>query len=126
MAYANPVGRLYPVEIERFWAAVEKHKGSCWLWSGRHNRVGVGRFRIRRGGLRIDLAAHRVAYSLSYSDPGGDTHLHRLCETPRCVRPDHFVIFEPVIRTGDNYELGIVNRPNNLIGSGRVGPRRKR
>jgi hypothetical protein len=72
------------IDEAKFFTFVEKGSG-CWLWRGRVDRHGYGRF---SGGL-----AHRIAFQwLSGAIPEGLT-LDHLCRTPLCVNPDHL---EPV------------------------------
>lgn len=63
--------------IRAFWATVRKTRG-CWLFTGRTDRDGYGRFR--------NEGAHRVAWRLTKGPiPDGKWVLHS-CDTPACVR----------------------------------------
>lgn len=75
---------------ERFWSLVQKSDG-CWLWQGRKERLGYGRFHIigRTDGRR-DGRAHHIAWMLANDSPVPDGMiLLHACDTPSCVRPDH-------------------------------------
>jgi hypothetical protein len=62
--------------------------GGCGLiWSGPFNNMGYGRLEITRGGRRVRILAHRLAYKLATSeDPGALKVLHA-CDTPPCCTP---------------------------------------
>jgi hypothetical protein len=51
---------------ERFWAYVQKRRpNQCWDWLGPvSSRDNYGRLHIRLGGIQIQFAAHRVAWTL--------------------------------------------------------------
>ncbi len=75
---------------ERFWARVDVgHPLGCWLWTGRVDPQGYGRFDAipEAGGRSRPLLAHRVAYRLLTGEEPGT--LDHLCRTPPCVNPDH-------------------------------------
>lgn len=72
-------------DVARFWSKVDK-SGVCWLWTASKRRRGYGRFTVKRV---ISLAAHRVAYELTYgSIPEGLVICHK-CDNPSCVNPTH-------------------------------------
>lgn len=67
----------------RFWASTDR-SGDCWIWTGRIDRLGYGRFKI--GGTY--RTAHRVAYTIVNGDPGSLV-VHHACFNRRCVNPSH-------------------------------------
>lgn len=67
----------------RFWARVDK-TGDCWLWTGGDRGDGYGSFAHHR-------KAHRVAYELTNGSIPKGVVIRHICDTPRCVRPDHLV-----------------------------------
>lgn len=80
-----------PTAAERFWKKVNKNGptseqrpelGPCWLWRGRPNRHGYGRF--GHDG-RVDLA-HRVAYELLVGPIPAGFEPDHLCRVPSCVK----------------------------------------
>lgn len=94
--------RHRPVE-ERFWEKVDKTDG-CWLWLGalnvRSTGDGTGKFGVRPGVL---VHAHRWAYEALVGPIPEGLELDHLCNTPRCVRPDHL---EPVTRQTNQRRYG--------------------
>src|SRR5690348_9330916 len=71
-----------PSDRARFWAKVNKTP-TCWLWTGKPNTKGYGRFGIN---YRI-VAAHRFAWEITNGPiPDGLAVLHR-CDNPPCCNP---------------------------------------
>lgn len=70
---------------EAFWLKVAVgHPDECWPYI-----AGSARYPYFYFGGEYRLA-HRVAYALTYGDPG-DLEVHHTCETKRCSNPDHLV-----------------------------------
>lgn len=80
--------RAVPAEerIRQFWVNVDRGDGpeSCWLWKGRVNaRTGYGMTPVPD--RRTTSTAHRLAYVLTYGDPG--TYVSPTGRVlPRCIR----------------------------------------
>ncbi len=67
---------------EKFYANVRK-TDTCWLWTG--SGKAYGSFFIK--GNRL---AHHVSLWLESGNwPDKEKHVAHVCQTPRCVRPDH-------------------------------------
>lgn len=66
-----------------FWEQVDK-AGDCWIWTGRLDPDGYGKYRFRLKEIR----AHRWAYEEAFGPLGALFACHR-CDNPPCVRPDH-------------------------------------
>ena len=60
---------------------------TCWLWTGRIDRGGYGRYGENGGG------AHRTSYEWFVGPIPDGLHIDHLCRVRRCVNPDHL---EPV------------------------------
>lgn len=68
----------------RFWAKVEKTDG-CWLWHGKIESNGYGRFRA--GGPQVSV--HRWSYEQVHGSIPEGLHLDHLCRVRNCVNPEH-------------------------------------
>lgn len=87
--------------INDFWAQVSKTE-SCWLWTGRVNNKGYGRFFVDGK----HTGAHRVALRFSGVEvPENVNVLHR-CDTPACVNPDHLFLGNQAANMADMMEKG--------------------
>jgi HNH endonuclease len=78
---------------QRFWRKVAKTEGGCWIWLASLTGNGYGKFAACAGSRRKKwVQAHRYAYELLKGPipEGFDLH-HAVCETKRCVNPDHTV-----------------------------------
>jgi hypothetical protein len=79
-----------PRNIDHFWAKVNKGEG-CWLWSGKLNHAGYGRFTLNKK----CILAHRIAYETCIGSIPEGLVLDHLCRNRACVNPTHL---EPVTR----------------------------
>ncbi|SRR6266487_1012585 len=77
-----------PVE-QRFWTRVDRsHSSGCWLWQGKPDKKGYGRFCYNR---RI-VFAHRFSYELAYGSIPEGLYVCHTCDVPACVNPSHFFL----------------------------------
>lgn len=97
----------------RFMKFVDK-SGSCWMWTGRTDRYGYGRFKLDR---RMALA-HRVSFLFSLgSIPPGMTIDH-LCRNRACVRPDHLEVVTRKVNSLRGIGPTAVNARKTVCNSG--------
>lgn len=66
-----------------FWSRVDKLTEPCWIWQGRTDRLGYGRYGTG------NLIAHRVAYEFMVGPIPDGLTLDHLCRNRRCVNPAH-------------------------------------
>ncbi len=93
MMAAIPLSDLPLGTAERFWALVIKGEpDECWGWNGPVKKKGYGQFRI--GKHRV--AAHRVAYALTYGDPGIENDVDHTCRARDCPNPRHLESVVPI------------------------------
>ena len=72
------------VPAKDFWAYVQKTE-TCWLWTGALS-AGYGHYSMNGRSYR----AHRWSWTLANGPiPETAECVMHLCDTPRCVRPDH-------------------------------------
>lgn len=73
---------------ELLWRFFVRGDSGCWMWTGRLNEFGYGRY-----GQRL---AHRVMYELIVGPIPTGLELDHLCRVRACVNPAHL---EPVDHT---------------------------
>lgn len=99
--------------VAGFWARVDKENGPihptlgrCWVWTG-GKRNGYGTMII----ARRTVYAHRVSFVLHRGEmPLGKKVCHR-CDTPPCVRDEHFFLGTQADNIGDMRMKGRGSRP---------------
>jgi hypothetical protein len=75
-------------DTDRFWSKVAKGNCTdCWLWTACCTDDGYGHFSINYSTYK----ASRVAYALTWGDPGESQVLHK-CDIPPCCNPRHLTI----------------------------------
>ena len=85
--------RVRPL-ADRLWEKVVKKKSGCWEFQGAGSRNGgygclvVG---SRTDGTRRTEKAHRIAWTLTYGDPGDLFVLHT-CDNPPCCNLEHLFL----------------------------------
>ena len=87
-----PLNSLTPRDDQRFWKrAVIRRFDKCWPWGGMAKEEGYGRFLVKG---RF-VAAHRVAYALTWGDPGENRDVNHTCRFVDCVNPNHLEAVSP-------------------------------
>jgi hypothetical protein len=84
-------GRTEPPAF-RFGRCYTQLYNGCWLWDGAVNNKGYPKFCLRNG---VNVYAHRFAYEHAVGPIPPGLELDHLCNTPRCVNPEHL---EPVTK----------------------------
>lgn len=87
--------RLTPIQVDRFWAKVDRDTAECWIWRGNRNTSsGYGMARVENG----RMLAHRLSWELEHNVTLSQHEyiLHRSveegCGNILCVRPTHLYI----------------------------------
>jgi hypothetical protein len=91
-----------------FWSKVEKTDG-CWLFNGGRDKWGYGDIQFRRRHIQ----AHRLAWILTYGEPGELDVLHK-CNTPPCCNPDHLYLGDDTDNARDRKRVGSYNFVHSL------------
>jgi len=69
--------------MDRFIESIEVNSNGCWIWTGRRDKDGYGRFSINGH----YIFAHRIAWMLASGPIPKDLNVLHRCDTPSCVRP---------------------------------------
>ena len=88
----------------RFWRYVAKAgPDDCWLWTGKTEKNGYGRFQVGGKGSS-HLGAHR--YSLQLATGEIPPVVMHKCDNPPCVNPDHLMAGDHKANTADMIAKG--------------------
>lgn len=83
--------------MQRFWSKVAVLEGDdCWEWVAATSPNGYGKFWYE-GRMQC---AHRVAYTLTYGDPGQCLVVDHLCRNTTCVNPAHLEAVTQEVNVG--------------------------
>lgn len=78
----RPPGPIAP----RFWKKVDKRgPDECWPWLASFGFRNYGKFKLGK----TYVAAHRVAYMLTYDDFNPKLNVCHTCDNPSCCNPKH-------------------------------------
>lgn len=109
LKWGNGRRRTFFALIENFWKRVDK-SGDCWLWTGEVNNMGYGVYCLYDKDRREKALAHRISALMAglpaYTPQ--DTVMH-MCDTPRCVRPEHLSIGTQLDNIRDAKKKGRMN-----------------
>ncbi len=72
-----------------FWSLVDRRgPEDCWEFTASRFKFGYGR--IRFGGRSV--TAHRLAWTLTFGDPGPELNVCHRCDNPPCCNPAHLFL----------------------------------
>ncbi len=76
-----------------FWSkiAITANLEKCWIWQGRREPKGYGRFNLVTETVKFQLA-HRVAYYLFHGKDPKELFVCHRCDNPICCNPHHFFL----------------------------------
>jgi hypothetical protein len=83
----------YPNARQRFEAKVDADDG-CHLWTGRTDRWGVGKFRIKGR----EIQAPRYAWELAHGPIPEGVEIRHRCRNVGCVNVEHLYAVERRVR----------------------------
>jgi hypothetical protein len=103
--YGDPSGgRTHAPAETRFWRQVRKTR-SCWLWTGKIENNGYGRFQVGGKGSP-SVGVHRYSCELHHGPiPAGMVVMHS-CDRRECVNPAHLSTGTPRENTQDMVRKG--------------------
>jgi hypothetical protein len=97
-------------DAARFWAKVQKlsqANGSCWIWTASLDKDMYGKFRLSKGGKKIDIRAHQYSWELATGLPVANGILVcHTCDHPYCVNPDHLFLGSHADNHADRNQKG--------------------
>ena len=83
---------------------------ACWLWTGRLDDGGYGRFSQGSGHW---TKAHRASYQLYKGEIPDGLLVRHLCNVRRCVNPEHLAIGTHKDNTADMFRTNPPDRTGN-------------
>lgn len=87
---------------ERFWIKVDfGNKDQCWNWKAA-KFDGYGKFNLNGK----SVAAHRVAYKISFNTDPGEFLVMHTCDNRGCCNPSHLVLGTNADNTADKVKKG--------------------
>lgn len=115
----RPVASL----LARFWERVTIHGGygqtwNCWVWTGAFRKRNGKPILYDHRGIARDAAM--IAYTRTVGPLPPSSYLVRLCDTERCVRPDHHLL----VTRGARGHRGVAN-PGSGTANEREGDERE-
>lgn len=90
-------------KIFRFWGKVKINNG-CWVWTGKKNADGYGRFQINKERMLV----HRVSFGLFHGSVPNNMDVDHICNNRECVNPLHL----RVCSKSDNAKNRLINKNN--------------
>lgn len=90
---------------ERFYAKVDK-SADCYLWTGKPDEDGYGKFGTGPRTKRVTWRAHRWAWAQAHGPIPAGVLICHTCDVPLCVRLSHLYAGTPLSNMHDKVERG--------------------
>lgn len=89
---------FFGIDENHFWERVQKNESGCWPWLFAKCSGGYGTLWNKNKAL----TSHRVAWALTFGDPG-KMHVMHVCDNPICCNPSHMAIGTHADNMADMY-----------------------
>lgn len=102
--------------IDKFWKRVEVlSPEDCWLWKGKPDAWGYGRYKEKIEGKWRNSLAHRCMYQRVYgAHLNPEQKVLHGCDNPICVNPSHLRAGTDAENAFDKAERGRCNPPRKI------------
>jgi hypothetical protein len=103
---------------DKFWAQVDvRGPDECWPWRGGLMASGYGSAYCPLASFLGAHAAHRVAYFLTFGDPG-KRRVRHACDARSCCNPDHCFVAVPTTGAREKLKPLQVREVRDLLACG--------
>lgn len=107
--------------LDKIWARIDQ-TSDCWPWTGAVDKNGYGLFRVNGKTARIARVFWELLNGRKLLT---SEHILHTCDSPGCMRPDHFFVGTHAENMADMAQKGRANKPaGSLNGRARFSEER--